>query len=92
MPTPPQENRIRFDKTVNLGHILTMGMFLVTIMAGWNMMDKRLLVLEEARASQRDRDALQDTTAKDNQQTIKEALTDLRRSVEKVADKVGAQK
>ncbi len=93
MPPPaPPENRIRFDKTVNLGHILTMGMFLVTIMAGWNMMDKRLLVLEEARASQRDRDALQDTTAKDNQQTIKEALTDLRRSVEKVADKVGAQK
>lgn len=90
MPTPP-DNRFRFDKTVNLGHILTMGMFLVTIMAGWNMMDKRLLVLEEARAAQRDRDAVQDSNAKENQQTIKEALTDLRRSVEKVADKVGAQ-
>jgi hypothetical protein len=88
----PSENKIRFDKTVNLGHILTMCMFLVAMMTGWNMMDKRLLVLEEARTSQRDRDALQDSTAKDNQQAIKEALTDLRRSVEKVADKVGAQK
>lgn len=91
MASPP-ENRIRFDKTINLGHILTMGMFLVTIMTGWNMMDKRLLVLEEARASQRERDATQDTTMRENQQVVKEALTDLRRSVEKVADKLGAQK
>lgn len=92
MTTPSTENRIKFDKTINLGHLLTMGLFVITIMAGWNMMDKRLLVLEEARAAQRDRDAVQDSTTKENLQTVKEALTDLRRSVEKVADKVGAQK
>lgn len=92
MPTPPPENRIRFDKTVNLGHLLTMGMFLVTIMTAWNVMDKRVAVLEEARAAQRERDALQDSTAKDDRQSVKDALTDLRRSVEKLSDRVGAQK
>lgn len=91
MSVPP-ENRVKFDKTINLGHLITMGAFLFTAMVQWNMMDKRVAVLEEARASQRERDATQDTSAKESFQSVKEALTDLRRSVERVADKVGAQK
>ncbi len=91
MSAPP-DSRVKFDKTINLGHLLTMGAFLLTAMVQWNMMDKRVLVLEEARAAQRERDANQDTSAKESAQFVKEALTDLRRSVERVADKVGAQK
>lgn len=89
MPTPP-DNRVRFDKTINLGNLISMGAFLLAIMVQWNMMDKRVLVLEEARAAQRERDATQDTSTKESFQTVKEGLVDLRRSVERVADKVGA--
>lgn len=85
--------------SMNLGHVLTVVAFLVTAMASWNVMDKRVLVLEEYRAaqkehetSQRDRDTAQDQASKDKFQEVRDALTDLRRSVEKVADKVGATK
>lgn len=89
-PPPPIDNRLRFDKTINLGHILTMGAFLLTAMVQWNMVDKRILVLEEARVSQRERDTTQDSASKENLMTVKDALKDLSRSVERVADKVGA--
>lgn len=92
MSTPAPENRVKFDKTINLGHLITMGAFLFTAMVQWNMMDKRVAVLEEARTSQRDKDNAQDNSTKEGFQAVKEALTDLRRSVERVADKVGAQK
>jgi hypothetical protein len=89
MPVP--DNKVRFDKTINLGHILTVIAFLCTAMVSWNVMDKRVLVLEEFRAAQRDRDTQQDQQSKDKFQEVKDALTELRRSVEKVADKVGAR-
>ena len=89
MPVP--DNKVRFDKTINLGHILTVIAFLCTAMVSWNVMDKRVLVLEEFRAAQRDRDVQQDQQSKDKFQEVKDALTELRRSVEKVADKVGAR-
>lgn len=91
MSAPP-ENRIKFDKTINLGNLISMGAFLLALMVQWNMMDKRVLVLEEARAAQRERDSNQDNSTKESFQAVKEALGDLRRSVERVADKVGAQK
>ena len=91
MTTPVPDNRVRFDKTINLGNLISMGAFLLALMVQWNMMDKRVLVLEEARASQRERDSTQDSTAKEGQQAVKEALADLRRAVEKVADRVGVR-
>jgi len=97
MSTPP-DNRIRFDKTINLGHVLTVAAFVCTAMVSWNVMDKRVLVLEEYRAAQRDRDAsqrerdlAQDVVSKDKFQEVRDSLIELRRSVEKVADKVGAR-
>ena len=90
MPTP-SDNRIRFDKTINLGHILTAVAFLVTALISWNVMDKRVTVLEESRTAQRERDTAQDITSKDKFQEVRDALVDLRRSVEKVSDKVGAK-
>lgn len=86
--TAPTPDRVRFDKTINLGHILTMGTFLVAILLQWNVMDKRVTVLEESRTTQRERDAAQDADRKDKAQEVKEALTDLKRSVEKLADKM----
>lgn len=91
MTTPKDDNKIRFDKTINLGHILTVLMFLVTAIVSWNMIDKRVLVLEEFRMAQRERDAMQDAFSKEKFQEVRDALNDLRHSVEKVADKIGAK-
>lgn len=91
MASPQSENRIRFDKTVNLGHVLTFVGFLVATGVSWSTLDKRVAVLEAAMVMQRERDAMQDSANKDKFQEVKEALNDLKRSVEKVADKVGAK-
>jgi len=87
----PPENKIKFDRTINLGHVLTVLSFLTIAAVQWVSMDKRVVVLEEFRLSQRERDASQDAQSRDKFQEVREALTDLRRSVEKVADRVGAK-
>ena len=86
-----QENKVRFDKSINLGHALTIVSFLIVALMQWNIMDKRVVVLEEFRLSQRERDKAQDEMSKDKFQEVRDALTELRRSVEKVADKVGVK-
>ena len=85
------DNRIKFDRTINLGHVLTVLSFLVVAATQWNIMDKRIVVLEEFKASQRERDIAQDQQSRDKFGEVKDALNDLRRSVEKVADRVGAK-
>jgi hypothetical protein len=86
-----QENKFKFDKTISLGQVIVFIGFLCTAMAQWNLMDKRVVVLEEFKISQRERDVAQDSISKDKYQEVKEALNELRRSVEKVADKIGAK-
>lgn len=88
---PPPGNGVRFDKTINLGHVLTMVVMISTVMASWSLLDKRVVVLEEARQAQRDRDTTQDVSSREKFQEVRDALIDLRRSVEKVSDKVGAK-
>jgi hypothetical protein len=85
------DNRVHFDRTINLGHVLTIISFLLITVTQWNLMDKRILVLEEFRKSQRERDVAQDAIARDKFQEVRDALVELRRGVEKVADKVGAK-
>lgn len=89
---PPDDNRIKFDKTINLGHILTVAAMIASVMVSWSLMDKRVVVLEEARMVQRDRDQSQDALTKDKFQEVRDALAGLTRSVEKVADKLENRK
>ncbi len=84
-------NRIKFDKTINLGHLLSAIAMVGGLMVSWSLMDKRVAVLEEARTAQRERDQTQDTATKEKFQEVRDALLDLRRLVEKVSDKVGAK-
>lgn len=86
-----QPGRINFDRTINLGHILTVISFIIVTIMQWNLMDKRIVVLEEARTAQRERDIAQDSASREKFQEVKEAINDLRRSVEKVGDKVGVK-
>lgn len=85
------DNRIKFDRTINLGNVLTAVSMIVAVMVSWSLMDKRVVVLEEARAAQRERDTVQDAANREKFQEVRETMIDLRRAVEKVADKVGAR-
>lgn len=87
----PPEKKITFDPTINLGHVLTMAAFVVTAAISWNVMDKRVLVLEESRKVQAEKDASQDQFSKDKFVEVRDALKELSRSVEKVADRVGVR-
>lgn len=89
--TDRREGGIKFDKTINLGHVLTMAAMIAAVMGSWSLMDKRVVVLEVTREAQRERDATQDTATKEKFQEVRDALVDIKRSVEKVSDKVGAR-
>lgn len=82
------EPKWRFDPTINLGHVLTFVGFILTMMAGWNMLDKRVVVLEEHRAAQAQVDRHQDQLANQQMGFIRESLSEIKSSVERLSDKV----
>lgn len=84
----PDPGRIRFDRTINLGHVLTFIGFIVTGMIGWSAMDKRVAVLEEARKVQEARDIAQDGRLSEKMGEIRDSLTELKRGVEQVRDRL----
>lgn len=48
-----ERKSLKWDMSVNLGHILTILSFLFAIVGTWNIMSNRIVVLEESRESQR---------------------------------------
>ena len=48
----PDKKGIKFDSTINLGHILTFLGFMVAGLTAWTTLDKRVVVLEESKKSQ----------------------------------------
>ena len=72
---------IKFDSTINLGHMITFIGFLITIMVTWSTLDKRVVVLEESRKAQELRDASQDQRNGDQMTAIKETLVEIKTNV-----------
>ena len=48
----PDKKGIKFDSTINLGHILTFLGFMVAGLTAWTTLDKRVVVLEESKKAQ----------------------------------------
>ena len=92
MTTETTGGKLKFDPTVNAGHMLTFAGFLLTIFIGWATLDKRVVVLEEQRRSQELRDQSQDNRSGEKFGEIREALGDIKRTVEKVNDKLERKK
>lgn len=83
MPTPQEPQRkVRFDGTINLGHIITVITFIGAGTAAWNSMDKRVAVLEEARIVQKQIDARQDEDRAEMKRTVREDLREIVRKVD----------
>lgn len=70
--------RIVFDGTINAGHVLSILSMVAAVAIGWTTLDKRVVVLEEAKAYQAARDATQD-------QVVRDTVTRIERSVDKIA-------
>jgi len=83
---------VRFDKTINLGHVLTFLGFLLTIMVTWTTLDKRVVVLEESRKAQAVLDNAQDNRSAEKFTEIRETLGEIKRSVDRVNDKLERNK
>lgn len=79
---------VRFDKTINLGHVLTFLGFLLTIMVTWTTLDKRVVVLEEGRKAQAAIDSAQDLRTNEKFSEIKDALGEIKRAVERTNEKL----
>jgi hypothetical protein len=89
MPTSVNEKRlVKFDSTINLGHLLTFVGFVLTGFGAWSSIDRRLTVLEESRRVQAQIDANQDERLSQSMGQIKESLSDIRRNLEKVSDRL----
>jgi hypothetical protein len=87
MPEP--QKKIRFDGTINLGHLLTVATFLGAGVVGWNAMDKRVTVLEEARIVQKQIDRRQDEEFNDYKRTIREDMRELLRKIDILVERRG---
>jgi len=84
----PPKSGIRFDPTVNLGHLITFVGFLVAIFTAWSTLDKRVIVLEENRKLQSSVDAAQDLRLAQASDQITSAILRLERQTERIADKL----
>lgn len=72
---------IKFDSTINLGHMITFIGLLITIMVTWSTLDKRVVVLEESRKAQELRDSGQDQRNADQMSGIRETLVEIKTNV-----------
>lgn len=80
--------RIRFDPTVNAGHVLTTLVIVSGVFVGWTELDKRVVALEEGRKAQEQLDRHQDQMLGQQMLQIKESLSEIKRNVERVNDKL----
>lgn len=88
----PQNKKMRFDPTINLGHVLTFLGFLLTIFIGWQNLDKRVVVLEETRNAQTMRDKHQDATIATQSGQIRESLQEIKAAIIRLDNKIDALK
>jgi hypothetical protein len=83
---------VKFDPTINLGHILTFASMVAAMMASYSLLDKRVGVLEErsnaAIAQATDRQVEQ----KESLREIKSDIKDLQRSVNEISRAVAGGK
>lgn len=81
-----ERKRVRWDPTINMGHLITMVTSMITslvfVMASWAAIDKRVTVLEEARLVQRERDTDARDQLREKIDGLKEASKETRESIE----------
>lgn len=87
-PQPPKHPKsgVKFDATINLGHMLTFLGFVIAGFTAWSTLDKRVTVIEERAGFQAQIDRNQDATMAANMAVIKEALAEIKLQLSRVND------
>lgn len=84
---PPERAGVRFDATINLGHILTFAGFVIAGFTAWTTLDKRLTIIEERAGFQAQIDQQQDVRLIENMVQIKESLTEIKAQMVRQSDR-----
>lgn len=82
----------KFDPTISYGHVLQALMVISAVIIGWQSLDKRVVVLEENRNTQAQRDRHQDGMIDDKTRQIKESLDEIKAALIRLDNKVEALK
>jgi hypothetical protein len=82
-----QSGGIKFDATINLGHILTFVGFLVAGFTAWTTLDKRVTVIEERANLQTVVDRNQDAQLANNMIAIRESLSEIKQQITRMQDR-----
>lgn len=77
----------RFDPTINLGHILTFIGFLITCAMMYTSIDKRVVVLEEARITQAVVDRRQEEALSESRKTVREDLRSIDTKLDRLIER-----
>ena len=88
----PDDQGIKFDRTINLGHVLTFVGFLLTCAMVYGTLDKRVTLLEDNRIAQVVIDRRQDDAINDDRKTMREDLKDIVQKLDHLIEKVELRK
>lgn len=83
---------VKFDPTINLGHVLTFVSMVAAVMASYALLDKRVGVLEERSNSAIAQASDRQIEQKESLREIKSDIKDLQRSVNEISRAVAGGK
>ena len=83
-----EKRGIKFDATINLGHILTFIGFLIAGFISWSTVDKRIVVLEEARLTQAQINAKQDLVIDESKKNVSDGFNRVNDKLDRLLDKI----
>lgn len=87
-----EKRGVRFDATVNLGHLLTFAGFLIAGFGAWTTLDKRVVVLEESKKAQTQIDAAQDFRFSDAVAQLRAQLEKMDAKLDRLVEKRGGDR
>lgn len=90
--TSEDKPRIKYDPTINLGHILTFIGFILAIFASWTAMDKRIVVIEARMDAQTLKDQAQDAERALIRNYTSETMNDIKNTLRRIEEKVDNSK
>lgn len=83
---------VKFDPTINLGHVLTFASMVAAVMASYALLDKRVGVLEERSNAAIGQATDRQIEQKESLREIKSDIKDLQRSVNEISRAVAGKK
>ena len=92
MTDDDKKQGLRFNPEINAGHVLTFISLIIAGFVTWGVMDKRVVVLEEARKTQDVIDSQQMQQIKELRERTERNQDRLEQKIDRILDKVDGMK